>query len=174
MFTGVNEPMPKKSVAGFLIIALIVLLMPSIPQAADPAVATGTIRGTLLDSNGQALVGYKVKVVDSAGVVHEAAPTGPDGKYEIPDLPPGQYTYQIIDPAGKVVPVKIPPVNLQAGTAVSQPIAIVPKGGSSGKGPLIAWLVGGGAVVAAVAIAASNNDDDDDDDDDDSMTPSGP
>ncbi len=166
--------MSKKSVAGFLIIALVALLMPSIPQAADAA-ASGTIRGTLLDSNGQALVGYKVNVVDSAGVVHEAAPTGPDGKYEIPDLPPGQYTYQIVDPAGKIVPVKIPPINLQAGTAVSQPIAIVPKGGTGGKGPLIAWLVGGGAVVAAVAIAASNNDDDDDDDQgEDEMTPSNP
>ena len=167
--------MSKKSVAGFLIIALVALLMPSIPQAADAA-ASGTIRGTLLDSNGQALVGYKVKVVDSAGVVHEAAPTGPDGKYEIPDLPPGQYTYQIVDPAGKIVPVKIPPINLQAGTAVSQPIAIVPKGGTGGKGPLIAWLVGGGAVVAAVAIAASNNNDDNNDDDEEPppITPSTP
>jgi hypothetical protein len=162
--------MKNRTIATLLIPAIVLLLMPSLPAAADAA--TGTIKGTLIDSNGQALVGYKVTVVDSTGAVHESAPTGPDGKYEIPNLTPGTYTYQIFDPSGKVVPVRIPAVDLKAGTAISQPIAIVPKGGGRGKGPLIAWLAGGGAAVAAIAIAA--NDDDDDDDDDDQMTASAP
>jgi hypothetical protein len=114
-----------------------------------------------------------VTVVDSTGAVHQSPPTGPDGKYEIPDLPPGSYTYQIFDPSGKQVPVHIPQVDLKAGTAVSQPIAIVPRvGAGRGKGPLIAWLAGGAAAVAAIAVVAGNNNDDENDDK--QMSPSNP
>ncbi|MGH9870471.1 MAG: carboxypeptidase-like regulatory domain-containing protein [Candidatus Polarisedimenticolia bacterium] len=150
----------KRVVAGLLVAALLAVLSPSPALSAG----AGTIKGTLLDSNGQPMVGYTVKVVDSTGAVYESPPTGPDGKYEIPNLAEGSYTYQIVDPTGKIVPVQIPAVNLQAGTVVTQPIAIVPKS-AGGKGALTAWLVGGGAaVLAAIAIASGNNDDDNDDD----------
>lgn len=158
--------MKNRTIAALLVSAIVLLLLPSIPAAAETT--TGIIKGTLVDANGQAMVGYKVTVIDSTGAVHESLPTGPDGKYEVPDLPAGTYTYQIFDPSGKIVPVRIPPVELRAGTAVSQPIAIVPRGGAGrGKGPLIAWLAGGGAAVAAIAIAAGNNKDDDNNDNDD-------
>ncbi|HKY34081.1 MAG TPA: carboxypeptidase-like regulatory domain-containing protein [Candidatus Polarisedimenticolia bacterium] len=153
----------RRLVAALLVPALILLIVPSATvRAAEEQPAAGIIRGTLLDANGQPLAGYKVKVTDAGGVVHEAPPTGPDGKYEIPNLPAGTYTYQIFDPSGKVVPVRIPPIELQPGTAVTQPIAIVPRKG--GFRPLAAWLIGGGAAAAAIAIAAGNDDDDDEDD----------
>jgi len=153
--------MKNRTIAALLVTAIVLLLLPSIPAAAEAT--TGVIKGTLVDANGQAMVGYKVTVVDATGAVHESVPTGPDGKYEVPDLPAGTYTYQIYDPSGKIVPMRIPPVELRAGTAVSQPIAIVPRRGAGrGKGPLIAWLVGGGAAVAVIAIAAGNNNNDDD------------
>lgn len=153
----------KRTVAALSLILLLAHPLsgpaPTAQEEEAPQAASGTIRGTLVDANGQPLVGYKIQVVDTKGTIFESGLTGADGKYEIVDLPPGQYSYQIVDPQGNPVAIRVPPVTLEAGTAVTQPIAIVPRTGRR-KGPLIAWLVGGGAAVAALAIAASNNGDD--------------
>ena len=78
--------------------------------------------------------------------------------------------YEILDPEGHIVPTKVPPVALETGVSLTQPIAIVPKPPNK-KGAAIAWTAGG-LVAVALAISAAN--DDDDDDDDDGMTASSP
>ncbi len=140
------------------------------PEGAKPEETTGAVRGTLIDANGQPLAGYFVKVVDKAGQVYESQPTGSDGKYEIVEVPAGTYTFQIFDPTGNPISARIPPVTLEAGTILTQPIAIVPH--KQKKGALIAWLVGGGITAAAIAVAAANNDDNDGGNDR-SMSPGG-
>lgn len=133
---------------------------------------TGTVRGTLIDSNGQPMVGYTVKVRNNeTGEVLEGAPTGPDGKFEIPDVPPGSYTYEMFDPEGRLIPVRIDPIMVEAGTVLTQPIAIVPSKKSKEK--WIAMAVGGGVFLAAVIIA-NNNDDDSGDGKIPSLTASAP
>ena len=138
--------------------------------AAEPG-GKGVIKGSLVDANGAPLQGYKVIVTDANGVVYQSPVTGADGKYEIPDLPSGTYTYEILDPEGQIVPTKVPPVVLESGVSLTQPIAIVPKPPNK-KGAAIAWTAGG-LVAVALAISAANGDDDDDDDDD-GMTASTP
>ncbi len=130
------------------------------PSAQEPA--AGVIKGTLVDASGQPLTNYRVRLVSNTGVAYDSPPTGLDGRFEVPGMPAGTYTYQILDPDGKVVTVRIPPVNLEPGVVVTQPIAIVPR--KSGKGPMIAWIAGGAAVAAALLIAASSGDDDNDND----------
>ena len=160
----------KRALAFLLIVALAgqVGALRAAPAPQDPI--AGTIKGTLVDASGQPLSGYKVRLVSSNGTAFDSAPTGVDGRFEVAGLAAGSYTYQILDPDGKLVTVRIPPVNLEAGVAVTQPIAIVPRKGS--KGPMIAWIAGGAAVAAALLIAA-NSGGDDDDDNDNSMTPGG-
>ena len=148
--------------------ALAVILIASVAAQAGAALAAplesgaGGIKGTLVDASGQPLSGYKVRVVSSTGVSYDSAPTGLDGRFEVNNVPSGSYTYQILDPDGKLVTVRIPAVTLEPGVVVTQPIAIVPK--KSGKGPMIAWIAGGAAAAAALLLLANNGDDSNDND----------
>src|SRR5262245_60735212 len=101
-------------VVSAMIVAALVAA-PLSPALAAEAGAKGAIKGTLVDSNGAPLQGYKVKVTDANGLVYQSQVTGADGKYEIGDLPPGTYTYEILNPEGLIVPTKVPPVTLETG-----------------------------------------------------------
>ena len=148
----------RKIITLTVVSALILTLAPGLALAREDTLPpAGIIRGTLVDANGQPLSGYKLKVTDAEGKSYESEPTAADGKYEISDLPQGSYTYEIIDPDGRIVAVKMPPVNLEGGTVLTQPLAIVPKQGNNKK--VLAWTLGGaGAVLAAIIIANNNND----------------
>ena len=161
--------MPTHSRKKFLALSLcLTLLAPGlVPLAADPA-TTGTVRVTLIDSNGQPLSGYVVKIRDATGAVYDSQPTGTDGKCEITGVPPGSYSYEMVDPEGRLISVQIPPITLEAGTILTQPIAIVPS--KEGNG-MVAWLVGGG--VAFLALILAYDDDGEIEFISTSMTPSG-
>jgi hypothetical protein len=134
-------------------VSSVALMMAALPSGVFAAAAApGIIKGTIVDANGQPLAGYHVKVTDASGVVYQSEPTGADGSFEIGGLPEGTYTYTILDPDGNTVPAKLPPVNLEAGKMVTQPIALVPGKGNK-KGARVAWIVGGGAAVLALALA---------------------
>ncbi len=162
---------PYSLVSALLILALTasVGIVPTV-RAAEGA---GTIKGSLVDQAGQPLTGYKVRVVDESGQPFESQPTGPDGAFEIPDLPPGNYSYQIVDPQGNTVGVKIPAVQLAAGTVVTQPIAIIPS--DDKPGGAARWAVPASAltVLAGLIVINNNNDNNNDDDDTPPMTASG-
>lgn len=155
-------------VSALLVVLLVASAAASTVGAAEGA---GTIKGSLVDQAGQPLTGYKVRVIDESGQPFESQATGPDGAFEIPDLPPGNYSYQIVDPQGNTVGVKIPPVQLAAGTVVTQPIAIIPsddKPGGAAK-----WAIPASALAVLAALIVINNDDSNNEDDDEpSMTAS--
>ena len=140
----------------FAVVLSIAMLMVVIPSPVSAESAPGIIKGTIVDANGQPLAGYRVKVTDASGVVYQSELTSPNGTYEIGGLPAGTYSYTIMDPDGTAVPAKIPPVNLEAGKMVTQPIALVPASGKK-KGALAAWLIGGGAAVLALALAGGGS-----------------
>ena len=153
----------RKAISAFLTLALLSTILMPMSAAPFAAEGAGTIRGTLVDRAGQPLSGYKVRVIDATGSSVESQITGPDGSFEIPDIPAGTYTYEIIDPQGNTVVVKIPPVALSAGTVVTQPIAIIPSDLKPGS-PLN-WAVPVAALGVLTAIVVINNNNDDDDDD---------
>ncbi len=146
--------MPTHSFRTFLAVSLCLTLLA--PSLAPLAAATGTIRGTLIDSNGQPLVGYVIKVRDASGAVFESQPTGSDGAFEITGVPPGKYTYEMVDPEGRLISVRIPEITLEEGTILTQPIAIVPIGQDKDK--LVAWLVGGGVGLLLIILGTRDDD----------------
>jgi len=149
----------RKIISLTVVSALLLALAPGLAlarQEGADAPTPGMIRGTLVDANGQPLAGYILKVTDAQGNSFQSEATGPDGKYEVSDLPAGTYTYEIIDPEGKIVAVRMPPVNLESGTVLTQPLAIVPKSGNKKK--VLAWTLGGAGALLAAIIIANNND----------------
>jgi hypothetical protein len=66
---------------------------------ATPAAAQsflGTIRGTVLDPQGQAVQGAAVLITDEATGVPRTVDTDAEGRYEAPDVRPGTYRVEVI------------------------------------------------------------------------------
>lgn len=147
-----KTPSRALAIALFMLTLLPASAIPTDARAESLTPATGIIKGTLVDANGQPLVGYTMRVIGPDGVAHVSMPTTANGLYEIKDLPPATYSYEILDQNGAKVAVRVPPVRLDAGMSVTQPIAIVPSRG--GRGRAVAWTLGSigiyGAVVAAI------------------------
>lgn len=56
---------------------------------------TASIKGTVLDSSGAAVVGAKVTVKNADRGIERTTQTNNVGDYEVPALPPGQYTVKV-------------------------------------------------------------------------------
>jgi hypothetical protein len=56
---------------------------------------TTSLRGTVLDKSGAAIVGAKVTLTNERQGLHREASTGGSGAYEFPSLPPGHYSLTI-------------------------------------------------------------------------------
>jgi hypothetical protein len=76
----------------------------------------GAISGTVFDSNGLIVAGTQVQAKGTNGDGHKA-PSSPQGKYTIADLPPG--TYQITVAVGGLKPYAKSNVMVQAGKTVA-------------------------------------------------------
>src|SRR5947207_3928803 len=59
------------------------------------AQTTASIKGTVTDQTGAAVVGAKVTVKDAALGIERTAQTNSEGSYEVPALPPGNYSVEI-------------------------------------------------------------------------------
>ena len=91
-----------------LILLTIVLLLPCIALAQS---FRGSIRGRVVDPNGNAIVGAKLTAKNSAtGQMRDAA-TGDDGAYVLAELPAGEYSvtaeYGGLSPVGQNVIVNV-------------------------------------------------------------------
>ncbi|HVW40240.1 MAG TPA: MFS transporter [Amycolatopsis sp.] len=83
----------------------------TVPVGSEPAVAdllvetTARLYGTVAGPDGQGLAGVTVAVADAAGTPVAVVVTGPDGRYEVPDLPLGEYTVltRLYEPSAREV-----------------------------------------------------------------------
>jgi outer membrane receptor protein involved in Fe transport len=57
--------------------------------------STGTIEGTVVDTNGNAVPGVTVRVTSPNLITPQTATTDNEGRYRLPNLPPGMYKVQI-------------------------------------------------------------------------------
>ena len=77
---------------GWLLGLLVLVLSPAVFAQTS---GVGTIRGTVTDSQGAAVVGAKVTVVSTATGYSRTATTGNDGSYSFPDIAPGSYNLKV-------------------------------------------------------------------------------
>lgn len=60
-------------------------------SSAPPPAQVGVVRGIAVDTDGTPLPGITVSLSDSSGKLVQTVTTGPDGAYEFPAVPIGQY-----------------------------------------------------------------------------------
>jgi hypothetical protein len=81
---------PRKAAAAAVSLALVVLLTAC--ASGKPAAPTGSVRGVAVDdASGHGLPGITVTLQTVAGRVFDTVVTAPDGSYEFPAVPPGEY-----------------------------------------------------------------------------------
>lgn len=71
------------------------LLVVMLFSVAAFAQTTASIKGTVTDQTGAAVVGAKVTVKDAALGIERTTQTNAEGDYEVPALPPGSYSVEI-------------------------------------------------------------------------------
>jgi len=98
-----------------------------------PAVPPGSVRGVAVDDgSGHGLPGITVTIQTGAGKVVDTVVTAPDGSYEFPSVPPGQYEivtyfqgFKALAPLAVSVaagsPTQAPPFRLIAPDSVPPP-----------------------------------------------------
>ena len=88
-----------------------------------PAPKVGSVAGKVTDPAGKAVPGATVTARDARGKTH-SVPVAADGKFQLNDLPPGDYTVTVDVPEGHVAP---PPANVtvKAGEQVQLPGFVV-------------------------------------------------
>ncbi len=80
----------RRGAARFLLLALVPLLAAC--ASGKSAVPTGSVRGVAVDdASGHGLPGITVTLQTVAGKVVDTVVTDPDGSYEFPMVPAGQY-----------------------------------------------------------------------------------
>lgn len=79
----------KRNFAISLVISMVVL------AGTRAQVGTTSLRGTVMDKSGAAIVGAKVTLVSSAQALHRETQTNPTGEYEFLALPPGTYALTV-------------------------------------------------------------------------------
>src|SRR5215467_11349999 len=76
---------------GFVIGALLSLLVLGVPSTASAQVNTATLSGTVSDQQNLPVKGAKVTLTNSTTGATRAAVTDDDGRYNLVGLPPGRY-----------------------------------------------------------------------------------
>src|SRR5579859_7117186 len=71
---------------------LLLLLMFTVAAFAQ---TTSSIKGTVTDQTGAAVVGAKVTIKNTSLGIERTAQTNAGGDYEVPALPPGSYSVEI-------------------------------------------------------------------------------
>src|SRR5256885_13366581 len=91
-----KRPPPVRQLATFASLSL--LLMTLVFVFSSPAMGqatTGTLKGSVVDPNGQAVTGASVTAKSDATGVEKNTVTGDDGLYSISELIPGKYTIMV-------------------------------------------------------------------------------
>lgn len=88
---------------------------------------------------------------------------GEDGTFSFPELPPGTYVFDVLDPSGKVIGWKKADVSASAENVLS--LSCTPTGAGAARGGVSkatrwAWIGGGAGAVALAAVGRGGGDDD--------------
>ena len=96
---------------------------PAPPSTQPPAPTVGSVAGKVADPAGKPVPGATVTARDARGKTHSVS-VAANGKFQLNDLPPGDYTVTVGVPAGNVAP---PPANVtvKAGERVQLPGFVV-------------------------------------------------
>src|SRR3974390_944070 len=78
-------------VFSILSVALVLILIFSAASTVVAQTGTTSLRGSVVDKSGAAIVGAKVSLANQAQAVHREATTDSTGAYEFRALPPGHY-----------------------------------------------------------------------------------
>jgi hypothetical protein len=78
-----------------LVVLFTVMLISALSAFGQADVSTGTLKGSILDQNGETLAGAAVTVTDLNRGITRTATSNSDGVYQIPLLQPGRYQLQI-------------------------------------------------------------------------------
>ncbi len=92
---------PVRQLATFVSLSL--LLMTLVFVFSSPAMGqatTGTLKGSVVDPNGQAVTGASVAAKSDATGIEKTTTTGDDGLYSIGELLPGKYTVTVAGTSG--------------------------------------------------------------------------
>jgi len=87
-----------KNMRGLFAIPFAILLVVGLKTPAIAQSFLGTIRGTVLDPQGQVVPGAAVVITDEATGVPRTLETDGQGRYEAPDVRPGTYRVEVITP----------------------------------------------------------------------------
>jgi hypothetical protein len=89
------------SIRSFLVVLLLCVCTSLYSQE-----STGRITGTITDPAGAAVAGAKVTVTNAGTGVHHTIVSGPDGNYQVLDLPIGNYTVTVEHPGFTTIVTK--------------------------------------------------------------------
>lgn len=94
----------------------------------NPAVETGSISGTIVDPNGDVLLGAQVTLSGPSRSEKRTSISGNDGQFSFNSLPPGVYKVAVTGPG--MIPFTSSPVSLHAGEVLFvPPVTLTVSGG---------------------------------------------
>ena len=135
----------RRALALLLVIAMVILGVPLVSQAAGQA--NGNIYGTAKDSRNNPLSGYTVQLRNlDTGQLVATGKTGAAGGFEFTGLNAGRYVVEVVDAAGKIVGTSAQ-LTLTAGAMTISGLVIT----SPALGVLGAGAAGGGSFFATKA-----------------------
>jgi hypothetical protein len=107
----------------FLLLTALLALLPSAPALAQ---STGGIRGTVLDKDGQPIVGAVVAIENKELGIKTGAPTDGKGEYRVTPLPPGK-GYSVTVSFQGMATITQPDIEVTANKIVVVPITLRPS-----------------------------------------------
>jgi hypothetical protein len=78
-----------------VLVPVMLLLMAVLPSRAQVSYSTATLRGTVVDQQGNVIPTATIVVTKTDTGSVKQTKTGPDGTYQIPELSPGTYTVEV-------------------------------------------------------------------------------
>jgi hypothetical protein len=91
----------RKAIAAAMVFGAAAMINLSAPQAFAQQVAVSQIAGIVTDPSGQAIVGAQVKMIETDKQEVHAAATDATGRYEVTNLPAGEYRMEVSSPGFK-------------------------------------------------------------------------
>ena len=91
----------RKPLASFVMLTLLLMTLIFVFSSSAMAQATtGSIKGTVVDPNGNVIAGANITAKNDSTGAQDSAQSNSDGGYEIKQLPPGKYSVSVAATAG--------------------------------------------------------------------------